>query len=78
MFASRSIYKLVDVLVKNMGGAYPEISSARGRIKDVIKSEEENFNQTLDRGLEIFADVAAQVEKSGKQDYSRRRCFQTL
>lgn len=60
------VYKLVDVLVRNMGSAYPEISSARGMIKDVIKSEEENFNQTLDRGLEIFADVAARVEKSGK------------
>ncbi len=61
------VYKLVDVLVANMGGAYPEISSACARIKDVIKSEEENFNQTLDRGLEIFADVAGQVEKSGKK-----------
>jgi alanyl-tRNA synthetase len=61
------IYKLVDVLVKNMGGAYPEISSSQKRIKDVIKSEEENFNQTLDRGLEIFEDVAGRVEKSGKK-----------
>ncbi len=61
------IYKLVDVLGKNMGGAYPEISSARERIKDVIKSEEENFNQTLDRGLEIFDEVALKVEKGKKK-----------
>ncbi|MCL5268702.1 MAG: alanine--tRNA ligase [Bacteroidetes bacterium] len=61
------IYKLVDVLVNNMGGAYPEIVSSKGRIKEVIKSEEESFNQTLDRGLEIFAEVAERVEKSGKK-----------
>lgn len=61
------IYLLVDVLVKNMGRAYPEISSACERIKEVIKSEEGNFNQTLDRGLEIFAGVAERVEKSGNK-----------
>lgn len=61
------IYKLVDALVKNMGGAFPEISGAHERVKDVIRSEEENFNQTLDRGLEIFADVAGRVEKAGKK-----------
>ena len=59
------IYKLVDVLAKNMSGAYPEISSSQTRIKDVIKSEEENFNQTLDRGLEIFEDLAAKMGKAG-------------
>jgi alanyl-tRNA synthetase len=60
------VYKLVDVVVKNMSGAYPEISSAQRRIKDVIRSEEENFNQTLDRGLEIFGDVAAKAARNGK------------
>jgi alanyl-tRNA synthetase len=33
------IYKLVDVLVANMGNAYPEIASSKVRIKEVIKSE---------------------------------------
>ncbi len=61
------IYRLVDVLVTNMGGAYPELVASKERIKDVIKSEEESFNQTLDRGLEIFAEVAERVEKSGKR-----------
>ncbi len=61
------IYRLVDVLAGNMGGAYPEIVSARDRIKEVIKSEEESFNQTLDRGLEIFEEVASRVKKSGSK-----------
>ncbi len=61
------IHKLIDVLVQNMGGAYPEISSASERIKEVIKSEEESFNQTLDRGLEIFDEVSERIRKSGKK-----------
>ncbi len=60
------IYKLVEILAKNMGIAFPEIVSAKDRIMEVIKSEEENFNQTLDRGLEIFEGVAGRVAASGK------------
>ena len=66
-FATHSFTNLSTFLGKNMGGAYPEISSAHERIKDVIKSEEENFNQTLDRGLEIFDEVALKVEKGKKK-----------
>jgi alanyl-tRNA synthetase len=69
------IYKLVDVVVESMGGAYPEISLSRERIKDIIRSEEENFNQTLDRGLEIFEDVARQVEKSGRKVIAGKDVF---
>ncbi|HEY9165473.1 MAG TPA: alanine--tRNA ligase [Candidatus Kryptonia bacterium] len=61
------IYKLVDVLVTKMGGAYPEIAKAQRRIADVIKSEEENFNLTLDRGLEIFEDVVGRIRTAGRK-----------
>ena len=61
------IYKLVDVLVTNMGSAYPEIVASKERIKEVIKSEEESFNQTLDRGLEIFGELADRIGKSGQK-----------
>ena len=69
------IYKLVDVLVANMGNAYPEIASSKVRIKEVIKSEEESFNQTLDRGLEIFEEVASRLKKSGKKEISGEDVF---
>ncbi len=69
------IYKLVDVLVANMGNAYPEIASSKERIKEVIKSEEESFNQTLDRGLEIFEEVASRLKKSGKKEISGEDVF---
>ncbi len=62
------IYKLVDVLSANMGKAFPEIVSAEERIREVIKSEEESFNQTLDRGLEILDELIDQVAKSKRKE----------
>src|SRR5579862_3996191 len=48
------IYKIVDALVKSMGGVYPELVQRQSHIERVIRAEEEGFNETLDRGLEIF------------------------
>ncbi|CUU04436.1 alanyl-tRNA synthetase [Candidatus Kryptobacter tengchongensis] len=59
------IYKLVDKVVEIMGEAYPEIEPKKEYVKDVIKSEEENFNQTLDRGIEIFENEISKLEKKG-------------
>ena len=55
------MYKLVDVLVSSMGDAFPELKGRADFVKTVIKSEEESFGRTLDRGLEIFASAANQA-----------------
>ncbi len=59
------IYRIVPVLVQTMGSVFPEIVEKQGHIERIIKSEEEGFNATLDRGLEIFGEVADRVKKSG-------------
>jgi len=59
------IYKLVDKVVEIMGEAYPEIEPRKEFVKNVIKTEEENFNQTLDRGIEIFENEISKLEKKG-------------
>jgi len=51
------LFELVDVLVKNMSSVFPEIKGKRDYIKKVIKAEEESFNATLDRGLDLFNDI---------------------
>jgi alanyl-tRNA synthetase len=48
------IYRLVPTLVETMGDVFPEIKSKQEHIQKVIQGEEEGFNATLDRGLEIF------------------------
>jgi len=52
-------YKLVDVLADTMGDVFPEIRARKKHVQEVIRTEEEAFNKTLDRGIELFN---AQVE----------------
>jgi alanyl-tRNA synthetase len=47
-------YELVDVLARAMGDAFPELRAKRGVIKDTLHREEEGFNKTLDKGIELF------------------------
>ena len=47
-------YKLVAVLADNMGHVFPEIRAKQDHIEQVIQREEEAFNKTLDRGIELF------------------------
>lgn len=50
-----SMYKFVDILIKEMGEAYPELSQAYDLIVETLKNEEEKFRETLDKGLKILS-----------------------
>ncbi|NUN71212.1 MAG: alanine--tRNA ligase [Bacteroidetes bacterium] len=58
------MYKLVQTLVDTMSDVFPEIREHQTHIERVIKSEEESFNQTLDRGLEIFEQTVSELKQS--------------
>ena len=58
------IYKVVDAVASSMGDQYPEIREKQSLIERMIKGEEESFNTTLDRGLEIFESVVGRVGPS--------------
>jgi alanyl-tRNA synthetase len=58
-------YKLVTVLADTMGGVFPEIRSRKDHVEEVIQREEEAFNKTLDRGIELFTEEAESV-KAGR------------
>lgn len=58
------IYKIVEAVVQSMGNQYPEIKERQNHIERVIKGEEESFNVTLDRGLEIFETVIEEIGHS--------------
>jgi alanyl-tRNA synthetase len=47
-------HQLVPALVRLMGKAYPDLLEHESRITSVIKIEEEQFSNTLDKGLKIF------------------------
>lgn len=48
------MFKLVPALVRQMGGAYPELSRAQALIEETLRLEETKFKQTLDRGLKLL------------------------
>src|SRR3954471_5745670 len=47
-------YQLVDVLVRTMGDVFPQLREKQDLVRHTIRREEESFNKTLDRGLELF------------------------
>ncbi len=58
---------IVDTLVAEMGGVFPELEARRDTIKETLLREETSFNETLDRGLELFdKEVAAAGKVSGE------------
>ncbi|HQJ75300.1 MAG TPA: alanine--tRNA ligase [Bacteroidota bacterium] len=59
------LHKLVPTVVDAFGDFFPEIKEKQNLVQKIILSEEESFNSTLDRGLEIFEDI---VKKNVKKD----------
>jgi alanyl-tRNA synthetase len=55
-FQKPFFYELVDTLAEKMGHVFPEIERKKASVKQTIQSEEESFNRTLDRGMELFAE----------------------
>ena len=47
-------FKLVDVLAKTMGDVFPEVRARQKQVQETIKREEQSFNKTLDRGLDLL------------------------
>jgi alanyl-tRNA synthetase len=47
-------YKLVSVLEKEMGDAYPELVRGRTQVERVLKLEEERFAETLANGMSLL------------------------
>ncbi|MBX2992291.1 MAG: alanine--tRNA ligase, partial [Bacteroidetes bacterium] len=58
------IYQITSSVVDSMGKAFPEIVEKQAHVERVIKAEEESFNATLDRGLEIFETVVERIGHS--------------
>ncbi|MDA9276868.1 alanine--tRNA ligase [Flavobacteriaceae bacterium] len=67
------IYKLVDTLIKQMGGAFPELKKEKNLITNVIKEEEASFLRTLDQGLVLLDTV---IEKAERKTISGIKAFE--
>ena len=63
---SAFMYKLLPVLIAEMGTAYPELESQKILISKVIKEEEEAFLRTLDTGIRLLDKVMADAKSAGR------------
>jgi alanyl-tRNA synthetase len=55
-------YRLVAALETQMADAYPELTANRERIEKVLKTEEEQFSRTLERGMSILNDALSELK----------------
>ncbi|HUE18827.1 MAG TPA: alanine--tRNA ligase, partial [Stellaceae bacterium] len=54
------MWRLVPVLVRQMGAAYPELGRAEALITETLKLEEAGFRETLARGLELLEEATGE------------------
>ena len=59
------LHQLVDVLVAEMGAAYPELPASRDTIVQVVGSEEERFDAVLNGGLPRLESALAATGSGG-------------
>ena len=69
------LYKLVDTLVNTMGDVFPEIRDKKNYVKKIIKAEEESFNATLDRGIELFGEIINHLETKKTKEIPGNEVF---
>ena len=69
------LYKLVPVLVHEMGGAFPELPAQRELITKVIKEEEESFLRTLSNGINMLSTAIEAVKAEGKTELDGTQAF---
>jgi alanyl-tRNA synthetase len=60
------MYKLLPVLIHEMGPTYPEIEAQKELIAKVMKEEEESFLRTLETGIRLLDKVMEDTKAEGK------------
>ncbi len=60
------MYRLVPVLVSEMGQAFPELGRAEPLITEILKLEETRFRETLERGLRLLDEATVNLAAGGR------------
>ena len=60
------MYKLLPVLVREMGAAYPELRAQQELIARVMKEEEDSFLRTLEKGINLLNAAMDELKAAGK------------
>ncbi len=74
-FSDPFIFKLVDVLVRQMGGQYPELASQKELIEKVIYEEEASFLRTLSTGINLLDGIIKRSRGEGVAEVGGKDAF---
>jgi alanyl-tRNA synthetase len=74
-FREAFIYKLVEVLNRNMGEAFPELKAQQVLIEKVMKEEEESFLRTLETGIRLLDNAMGELKAAGKAVIAGKNAF---
>ncbi|MBQ3804552.1 MAG: alanine--tRNA ligase [Prevotella sp.] len=69
------IYKLVPVLVEEMGEAFPELPAQQKLIMKVMQEEESSFLRTLENGIKLLQGVIDETKAAGKTEIAGDKAF---
>src|SRR5713226_6610156 len=61
------LYQVASTVAAVMGGAYPELRTEEQRIREIIRSEEERFSETLEKGLVLLEEATANLKKQNQK-----------
>ena len=69
------MYKLLNVLVREMGAAYPELTAQRELIGRVMKEEEDSFLRTLEKGIMLLNGAMDELKAHGETQLDGKEAF---
>ncbi|MDR0940363.1 MAG: alanine--tRNA ligase [Mediterranea sp.] len=69
------MYRLIPVLIADMGDAYPELVAQRELIEKVIKEEEDAFLRTLETGIRLLDKTMDETRNAGREEISGKDAF---
>ena len=72
------LYKMVEAVVKEMSGAYPELNESAARVVKVIESEETRFANTVAVGLAKLQDLLDQAANGALQGKEAFKLYDTF
>ena len=61
------LHSVADVVIDEMGGAFPELAERRAYVTDRIRREEERFLETLSKGLALLEEEIREVKQRNGQ-----------
>ncbi len=64
------MHKLIDVVIENLGEIFPELKDNKDNVQKIVKAEEESFNATLDRGIELFEQISEKAKSDNAKTIS--------